>query len=627
MIEVAKPDYLSLVNKSGSGFNVSELVTSIVAAEIEPKKSIHTAKQTKNENAISGIGFLNASSSAGKTAFTSIQNDKYFSVSSSNATSVDFTATDETKLTSAVNSVSNITIAKKMVFELPGFTDLTGPYNQAVSIKLGSWAQTSVASSSASSSVESGKTYKVITRSGSSVTDGNAFKDYTRDPNDPSDADAFHGAPIEVGDVFRASQAFTDSDYTFSQVDAYAFTANDGTTASITLSGNLQAVTSQLNAVTGISATLVNTGNNDSGNPVYSIVVSSTSTGKNSGFQITAGGAARWETSAYPEGNANNNSFNQLAADSSLKLDGVTVSRTTNTITDLIDGVSIDLKADNSGTVQYTASRSETNVKNTVEKVISSLNDYKKELDRLTYIDVEGDNNGPLAMDPAVGMLKSKLKKLTISALTGHGDKNIYLSNLGIKTNSAGEYFFDKVTFDKTYSTNPDYFTALKDDNISSSLLASTVKKSQFTNIPSGTYAVKFDAATSTWKFGNSNLTRIAYNGGSKFTSVTYPGLVIETTDASPAAFNIFVGKSFSKSFVELADSVLAASSSIKAAETGYTASNKDIAEKLDKLAAKEKLLTTRYTAQFGEMEQAMSQFNSTKTLLENFIESWKKQK
>ena len=50
MVEVAKPDYLSLVNKSGSGFNASELVTSIVAAEIEPKKSIHTAKQTKNEN-------------------------------------------------------------------------------------------------------------------------------------------------------------------------------------------------------------------------------------------------------------------------------------------------------------------------------------------------------------------------------------------------------------------------------------------------------------------------------------------------------------------------------------------------------------------------------------------------
>ena len=74
--------------------------------------------------------------------------------------------------------------------------------------------------------------------------------------------------------------------------------------------------------------------------------------------------------------------------------------------------------------------------------------------------------------------------------------------------------------------------------------------------------------------------------------------------------FKIFVGKSFSQSFVELADSILSTSSSIKAAETAYTTSNADISEKLDKLATKEKLLTTRYTTQFGEMEQAMTQFH-----------------
>ena len=627
MVDVAKPDYLSLVNKGGSGFNISELVTSIVAAEIEPKKAIHSAKQTKNENAISAIGFLNASSLTSKTAFTAITNDKYFSVASSSASSVAFTATDETKLAAGINSVSNVTIAKKMVFELPGFTDLTGPYNQAVTVKLGSWAQTSTAGSSASSSVESGKTYTVTTRSGSASDDGNAFVANTRDPNDPADADAFHGLPVEVNDVFRASQAFTDNNYTFTQVDAYAFTANDSTTASITLSGNLQAVASQLNAVTGISAKLVNTGNNSSGNPVYSIVVTSASTGTNSGFQITAGGEARWETPAYPAGNANNNSFSQFAADASFKLDGVDISRTTNTVTDLINGVTIDLKADIAGSVQYTASRSEANVKSTVEKVISSLNNYKKELDRLTYIDVDGDNNGPLAMDPAVGMLKSKLKKLTITALQGHADKNIYLSNLGVKTNSDGEYFFDKVTFGKTFSANPEYFNALKDDNISTSVVTANVVKSQFTKIPSGTYEVKYDSASSTWKFGTTALTRSDYNGGSKFTSVTYPGLVIDTTDASPSAFNVFVGESFSKSIIDLADTVLNTSSSIKTAETGYKTSNKDVALKLVDLAAREQLLTTRYTTQFGAMEQAMTQFNSTKTLLENFVESWKKQK
>ena len=251
-----------------------------------------------------------------------------------------------------MTAVSNITIAKKMVFELPGFTDLTGPYSQAVTVKLGSWAQTSTAGSSASNSVEAGKTYKVTTRSGSADTDGNGFVANTRDPNDPADADAFHGAPIEVNDVFRASQAFTDNNYTYTQVHAYSYTANDNTSATITVSGNLQAVVSQLNAVTGITASLVNTGKNDSGNQVYSIVVSSSATGKNSGFQISASGVSRWETPAYPGGNTSNNRFSQFAADANFKLDGVEVSRTTNSLTDLISGVTLDRKADNSGADQ-----------------------------------------------------------------------------------------------------------------------------------------------------------------------------------------------------------------------------------------------------------------------------------
>ncbi|GIR44125.1 MAG: hypothetical protein CM15mP54_09790 [Paracoccaceae bacterium] len=95
----------------------------------------------------------------------------------------------------------------------------------------------------------------------------------------------------------------------------------------------------------------------------------------------------------------------------------------------------------------------------------------------------------------------------------------------------------------------------------------------------------------------------------------------------APAAFNVFVGKSFSQSMVDLTESILSASSSIKTAETAYRTSNTDVAKKLADLETREKLLTTRYTTQFGDMEQSMSQFNSTKTLLENFVEAWKKQK
>ena len=74
-------------------------------------------------------------------------------------------------------------------------------------------------------------------------------------------------------------------------------------------------------------------------------------------------------------------------------------------------------------------------------------------------------------------------------------------------------------------------------------------------------------------------------------------------------------------------DTILDTSSSIKTAETTYKTNNTDIAKKLVELEQREVLLKSRYTDQFGAMEQAMTQFNSTQTLLDNFIEAWKKQK
>ena len=102
---------------------------------------------------------------------------------------------------------------------------------------------------------------------------------------------------------------------------------------------------------------------------------------------------------------------------------------------------------------------------------------------------------------------------------------------------------------------------------------------------------------------------------------------MIDTTDANPSSFNVFAGQSFSQSMIDLTDNTLSASSSIKSAETGYKTANTDLDQKLADLASREKLLTTRYTTQFGDMEKSMSEFNSTKTLLENFVEAWKKQK
>ena len=145
--EVTKPDYLSLVNKSGSGFNVSELVDAIVGSEIEPKRNLQKTKQEKTENAISGIGFLASQASTTQTSFTSVKSETFFEISSSNSSGVTIKATDETQLQAGIRSISNVTTAKKMAFEFGGFSNLTDKFTANLTIDLGKWTKTAASSS------------------------------------------------------------------------------------------------------------------------------------------------------------------------------------------------------------------------------------------------------------------------------------------------------------------------------------------------------------------------------------------------------------------------------------------------------------------------------------------------
>ena len=165
----------------------------------------------------------------------------------------------------------------------------------------------------------------------------------------------------------------------------------------------------------------------------------------------------------------------------------------------------------------------------------------------------------------------------------------------------------------------------MKDANLTTSSATASATKSTFTKVDPGIYQVSNDGTN--WKFGTTILSRVDYNGGSRFSSISYPGLVIDTVEANPSSFNVYVGKSLSQKVSEFMDTILGTTSNVKTAETTYKTNNTDIAKKIVELEQREALLKSRYTDQFGAMEQAMTQFNSTQTLLENFVEAWKKQK
>jgi len=618
MAEVAKPDYLSLVNKGGSGFNVSELVTSLVASEIEPKRILQTSKLEKTENSISGIGYLNSQASKTQINFTTISKDKFFDITSSNSRTVEVTASDETKLSNTNRTISEVSVAKNMVFELGGFTDLTTAFTASLTIDFGTWTQTSAESATATATYEAEKTYLVNTTISNGV-DKTSIS---------ADTDWSGAGNVEEGDIFTVNAGVSDttlnSGAVIAKTDKFSFTDADGTINDTVTFANetVVQVAARLNSISGLSAQIIDTNGDGSS---YSLIVSSDNTGAESGFKITevsSSVAGRWATTAVPSSDAINNNFSQLARDATFKLDGISVSRSTNNISDLLDGATVNLKSDLAGSSVISFSRSETAIRQSVNDTIFSLNEFKTEIDRLTYIDVDGDANGPLAMETAATLLKSNFKKLAVEPLKGFGSDLIYLSQLGIKTSSSGEYYLDEATFTKTLENNPEYFSALKDVNLSSNSSAATITKSQFTTVPADTYTVTLDGAQ--WKLGTTNLTQENLaTGGSRFTSVSYPGLVIETTERTPADFDVYIGKSFSQKIIDLMTDTLDLESSLKSAEEAYKTLTVDIESRLEKLEIRETLITDRYTEQFGMMEQSMSQFNSTKSLLENLVESW----
>ena len=612
--EVAKPDYLSLVNKSGSGFNVSELVDAIVGSEIEPKRSLQKAKQDRTENAISGIGFLKSQANTTQNNFETLKSDVFFEISSSNSSGVIVKASDETKLEKSSRTISNVTTAKKMVFEFGGFSNLTDTFSANLTIDFGNWTKTSASSSDNTANYQSQKTY-IVTSEISDVDDVNSI---TADSSWPGTS------PIAVGETFTVSNGASGSisAANIKEIDVYAFTDSDvANSESLNFTDkSVSEIAALLNAIDGFSATTVDT---DGQGTNYSIVVMSDETGANNGFRIT--GESRFETATLPEASSFSNSFSQLSSDASFNLDGVDVVRESNSITDLIDGATIELKSDFTTSAVIDVDRSDTAIRATVDDVIFSLNEFKAEIDRLTFIDLEGDENGPLALDPAVNSIKSKFKKLAVEPITGYGDNSIYLSQLGIKTDSNGDYYLDEVLFEKTLASTPEYFQALKDENLATSTTSASVVKSSFTTIDIGTYAVT--KVGDQWKLGDTDITRFDYYGGSRFTSATYPGLVITTAAVEPSSFNIYVGESFATRVTDLMAEMVELGSPLRNAEETYTNRSSDIEDRLKDLEEREKLINQKYTEQFGQMEQSMTQFNSTKTLLENFIEAWKKQK
>ena len=135
MSQTISNDYVSMINKSGSGYNIPEIVDAIVDAAIVPVKEVVTAQKEKVETSISGMGTLKSSMSATQTLVNSMSSSSQFNLNQSpNSNYMRSTVVDQALLKEGLYTFENVEIAKPQIWRADGETTIS---DQTITIEFG----------------------------------------------------------------------------------------------------------------------------------------------------------------------------------------------------------------------------------------------------------------------------------------------------------------------------------------------------------------------------------------------------------------------------------------------------------------------------------------------------------
>ncbi len=238
----------------------------------------------------------------------------------------------------------------------------------------------------------------------------------------------------------------------FGTYNGGAFTINPGKAAqSIAVSSNnstLEGIRDTINqANAGVSASIVNDG---SGNR---LVISSNDTGLSNALKIT--------TIDSDNNNSDNLGLSQLAYDATaggttnltetvaasnatLVIDGISISKASNKITDAIEGVTLDLLKTNLGSpTTLNLSRDTASIQSTISSFVKAFNDLNKTIADLSKYDATTRQASILTGDSTVRSIQTKLRNAISDPLTTAGGGLSLLSEVGISFQTDGTLKFD----------------------------------------------------------------------------------------------------------------------------------------------------------------------------------------
>ncbi len=223
---------------------------------------------------------------------------------------------------------------------------------------------------------------------------------------------------------------------------------------------SLEGIRDAINAAgIGVTASIVN----DGSDAPYRLVLTNEATGKEQSMKITVDGdTALADLLNYDPTGTQNMEQTQAAQNSEFTLNGIKISKASNSVSDAVDGVTIKLlKADPDESTTLSVSRDTSAAKSAVEEMVQAYNDLMTTLKDLTSYDSETQTASVLTGDSAVRSIQAQVKSMLSQTISGGIQGYRMLADVGITVNKDGVLEIDSSELGEALENNFDAFTAM----------------------------------------------------------------------------------------------------------------------------------------------------------------------
>lgn len=316
-----------------------------------------------------------------------------------------------------------------------------------------------------------------------------------------------------------------------------------------------------------------------------------------------------------------NNSLIQttVAKDSQVSINGLLLTQSSNQLKNAIEGVTIDLKKAQPGTlVDLTIANNDSQLTNAVNEFIKQYNDTMTTIYSLTSYNAETKKGGTLQADSGVRTLKLNLSKILGEPVAKSGSTVLTLADIGIKTNKQGLLEMDSDKFNTAVTNNYDAIAALF-----AKTATATDTNIRIKSVGNGVKTGLYNLVINSFVPGTSLSGTI---GGVNATSSD--GLTLKGTSSFQGlSVEVLAGSTGARGQIEITDGLAVKLNNLL---TNYLGDTGDLSTKTEQLngrlgdidsqraqlTTKASTLSNRYTKQFTALDALLVKMQSTSDFL-----------